>query len=93
MCFFLFQFRSLVHQCLHVYVTCHMSMSESTRKADCLMLASLQSSNLASKLLADAESMISLRETELGDLNALQEALGKLPEEFNEIEPDNVDDM
>ena len=34
-----------------------------------------------------------LRETELGDLNALQEALDKLPEEFNEIEPDNVDDM
>ena len=57
------------------------------------MLASLQSSNLASKLLADAESMISTRETELGDLNALQEALGKLPEEFKEIEPDNVDDM
>ena len=72
-----------------------MPMSESTRKADCLMLASLQSSNLASKLLADAESMISIRETELGDLNALQAALelDKLPEEFNEINPDNVDDM
>lgn len=58
-----------------------------------MMLASLQSSNMASRLLQDATSMINVRETELGDQEALTDAVKSLPDDFCEINEGNCQEV
>jgi hypothetical protein len=58
-----------------------------------MMLASLQSSNMASRLLQDATAMINCRETELGDQEALTDAVKSLPDDFREIDEGNCQEV
>ena len=58
-----------------------------------MMLASLQSSNMASRLLQDATTMINCRETELGDQEALTDAVKSLPDDFREIDEGNCQEV
>lgn len=48
---------------------------------------------MATRLLHDATSMINVRETELGDQEALSDAVNLLPDEFSDIDDGNCQEV
>ena len=58
-----------------------------------LLTATLQSTNLGTKLVVDANSMVDVREKELGAQEELNDAVGKLPPILASITESKSDDM
>ena len=58
-----------------------------------LLTATLQSTNLGTKLVVDATSMVEVREKELGAQEELNDAVGKLPSLLASITESKFDDM
>ncbi len=58
-----------------------------------LLTATLQSTPLGSKMLADGTSMAEVREKELGEQDTLNKALARLPVVVSGISADKFPDM